>query len=66
LYFLQHKNFDELLKEKAKEIQRLYTILETSEYTVQAYNNIDTFSKQVLDRLDYVLPMDGSLFYMFV
>jgi diguanylate cyclase (GGDEF)-like protein len=65
LYFLQHKNFDELLKEKAIEIQRLYTILETSEYTVQAYNNIDTFSKQVLDRLDYVLPMDGSLFYMF-
>jgi diguanylate cyclase (GGDEF)-like protein len=64
LYFLQHKNFDELLKEKAKEIQRLYTILETSEYVVQAYNNIDTFSKQVLDRLDYVLPMDGSLFYM--
>jgi diguanylate cyclase (GGDEF)-like protein len=65
LYFLQHKNFDELLKEKTKEIQRLYTMLETSEYTVQAYNNIDTFSKQVLDRLDYVLPMDGSLFYMF-
>jgi diguanylate cyclase (GGDEF)-like protein len=65
LYFLQHKNFDELLKEKAREIQRLYTILETSEYTVQAYNNIDTFSKQVLDRLDYVLPMDGSFFYMF-
>jgi diguanylate cyclase (GGDEF)-like protein len=65
LYFLQHKNFDELLKEKAREIQRLYTILETSEYTVQAYNNIDIFSKQVLDRLDYVLPMDGSFFYMF-
>jgi diguanylate cyclase (GGDEF)-like protein len=65
LYFLQHKNFDELLKEKTREIQRLYTILETSEYTVQAYNNIDTFSKQVLDRLDYVLPMDGSFFYMF-
>lgn len=65
LYFLQHKNFDEFLKEKAKEIQRLYTILETSEYTFQAYNNIDTFSKQVLDRLDYVLPMDGSFFYMF-
>jgi diguanylate cyclase (GGDEF)-like protein len=65
LYFLQHKNFDELLKEKSREIQRLYTILETSEYTVQAYNNIDTFSKQVLDRLDYVLPMDGSFFYMF-
>jgi diguanylate cyclase (GGDEF)-like protein len=65
LYFLQHKNFDELLKEKAKEIQRLYTILETSEYTVQAYDNIDTFSKQVLDRLDHVLPMDGSFFYMF-
>jgi diguanylate cyclase (GGDEF)-like protein len=65
LYFLQHKNFDELLKEKAKEIQRLYTMLETSEYTVQAYNNIDTFSKQVLDRLDYVLPMNGSFFYMF-
>jgi diguanylate cyclase (GGDEF)-like protein len=65
LYFLQHKNFDELLKEKAREIQRLYTMLETSEYTVQAYNNIDTFSKQVLDRLDYVLPMDGSFFYMF-
>jgi diguanylate cyclase (GGDEF)-like protein len=64
LYFLQHKNFDELLKEKAREIQRLYTILETSEYVVQAYNNIDVFSKQVLDRLDYVLPMDGSLFYM--
>jgi diguanylate cyclase (GGDEF)-like protein len=60
LYFLQHKNF----KEKAKEIQRLYTILETSEYVVQAYNNIDTFSKQVLDRLDHVLPMDGSFFYM--
>jgi diguanylate cyclase (GGDEF) domain len=65
LYFLQHKNFDELLKEKAREIQRLYTMLETSEYVVQAYNNIDTFSKQVLDRLDHVLPMDGSLFYMF-
>jgi diguanylate cyclase (GGDEF)-like protein len=65
LYFLQHKNFDELLKEKAREIQRLYTILETSEYTVQAYNDIDTFSKQVLDRLDYVLPMNGSFFYMF-
>jgi diguanylate cyclase (GGDEF)-like protein len=65
LYFLQHKNFDELLKEKAKEIQRLYTMLDTSEYVVQAHNNIDTFSKQVLDRLDYVLPMDGSFFYMF-
>jgi len=65
LYFLQHKTFDELLKEKAREIQRLYTILETSEYVVQAYNNIDTFPKQVLDRLDYVLPIDGSLFYMF-
>lgn len=65
LYFLQHKNFDDLLEEKAREIQRLYTIFETSEYTVQAYNNIDTFSKQVLDRLDYVLPMDGSFFYMF-
>lgn len=65
LYFLQHKSFDELLKEKSREIQRLYTMLETSEYIVQAYNNIDTFSKQVLDRLDYVLPMDGSLFYMF-
>ncbi len=65
LYFLQHKNFDELLKEKSREIQRLYTILETSEYTFQAYNSIDTFSKQVLDRLDYVLPMDGSFFYMF-
>ena len=64
LYFLQHKNFDELLKEKAREIQRLYTMLETSEYIVQAYNNIDVFSKQVLDRLDHVLPMDGSLFYM--
>lgn len=64
LYFLQHKNFDELLKEKAKEIQKLYTILETSEYTVQAHSNIDTFSKQVLNRLDYVLPMDGSFFYM--
>jgi len=64
LYFLQHKNFDELLKGKAKEIQRLYTMLETFEYVVQAYNNIDTFSKQVLDSLDYVLPMDGSLFYM--
>jgi len=64
LYFLQHKSFDELLKGKAKEIQRLYTILETSEYVVQAYNNIDTFSKQVLDRLDHVLPMDGSFFYM--
>jgi diguanylate cyclase (GGDEF)-like protein len=64
LYFLQHKNFDELLKEKLSEIQRLYTILETSEYVVQAYNNIDTFSKQVLDRLDYVLPLDGSFFYM--
>lgn len=65
LYFLQHKNFDVLLKEKSREIQRLYTLLETSEYTVQAYNNIDTFSKQVLDRLDHVLPMDGSFFYMF-
>jgi len=65
LYFLQHKNFDELLKEKSREVQRLYTILETSEYVVQASNNIDTFSKQVLDRLDYVLPMDGSFFYMF-
>ena len=65
LYFLQRKNFDELLKEKSREIQRLYTMLETSEYTVQAYKNIDTFSKQVLDRLDYVLPMDGSFFYMF-
>jgi diguanylate cyclase (GGDEF)-like protein len=65
LYFLQHKNFDELLKEKSREIQRLYTMLETSEYTVQTYNDIDTFSKQVLDRLDYVLPLDGSLFYMF-
>jgi diguanylate cyclase (GGDEF)-like protein len=64
LYFLQHNTFNELLKEKAKEIERLYTMLETSEYVVQAYNNIDTFSKQVLDRLDYVLPMNGSFFYM--
>jgi len=60
-----HTRNIENLKEKAKEIKRLYTILETSEYVVQAYNNIDTFSKQVLDRLDYVLPMDGSFFYMF-
>ena len=65
LYFLQHNNFDELLKEKSRKVQKLYTILETSEYVVQASNNIDTFSKQVLDRLDYVLPMDGSFFYMF-
>jgi len=65
LNFLQHKNFDELLKQKAREIRMLYTMLETSEYVVQAYNNIDVFSKQVLDRLDYVLPMDGSFFYMF-
>jgi diguanylate cyclase (GGDEF)-like protein len=65
LYFLQYKNFNELLKEKEREVQKLHTMLETSEYTVQAYNNIDTFSKQVLDRLDYVLPMDGSFFYMF-
>jgi len=65
LYFLQYKNFDELLKEKSSKVQKLYTILETSEYVVQASNNIDTFSKQVLDRLDYVLPMDGSFFYMF-
>ncbi|MCI4458576.1 MAG: EAL domain-containing protein [Thermocrinis sp.] len=65
LYFLQHKNFDELLKEKEKEAKKLYTMLETSEYVVQAYNNIDAFSKKVLDRLDDILPMDGSFFYMF-
>ncbi|WP_448583944.1 bifunctional diguanylate cyclase/phosphodiesterase [Thermocrinis sp.] len=64
-YFLQHKNYEELLKEKLKEIKRLQTMLETSEYVVQAYNNIEVFSKQVLDRLDQVLSMDGGLFYMF-
>ena len=64
-YFLQHKNHEELLKEKLRKIEILQTMLETSEYVVQAYNNIETFSKQVLDRLDYVLGMDGSIFYMF-
>ncbi|WP_333784732.1 EAL domain-containing protein [Thermocrinis sp.] len=63
-YFLQHKNYEELLKEKLREIEILQAMLETSEYVVQAYNNIETFSKQVLDRLDQVLHMDGSLFYM--
>jgi len=63
-YFLQHKNYEELLKEKLRKIEILQAMLETSEYVVQAYNNIETFSKQVLDRLDQILRMDGSLFYM--
>lgn len=63
-HILSYINFERLLEEKSKELQRLYLILETSEYATQAYNNIDTFSKQVLERLDYVLKMDGSVFYM--
>ena len=64
-YFRQYVHFNELLQEKSKELNRLYLLLETSEYATQAYNNIETFSKQVLDRLDHVLGMDGSIFYMF-
>jgi diguanylate cyclase (GGDEF)-like protein len=63
-YFLNTLYFDELVEERSKELNRLYLLLETSEYAVQAYNNIETFSKQVLERLDYVLSMDGSLFYI--
>ncbi len=63
-YLLNWLNFDRIMEEKTKELQRLYLLLETSEYATQAYNNIDTFSRQVLERLDYVLKMDGSLFYM--
>jgi len=64
-YLRQYIHFNELLQEKAKELNRLYLLLETSEYATQAYNNIETFSKQVLDMLDHVLGMDGSIFYMF-
>lgn len=63
-YLLNAMNFDKIIEEKAKELERLYLLLETSEYATQAYNNIDTFSKQVLERLDYTLKMDGSVFYM--
>ncbi len=63
-YLLNWINFDKLIEEKTKELQRLYLLLETSKYATQAYNNIDTFSKQVIERLDYVLGMDGSFFYM--
>ncbi len=63
-YLLNWISFDRLIEEKTKELDRLYLLLETSEYATQAYNNIDTFSKQVLERLDYILNMDGSVFYM--
>lgn len=63
-YLLNWISFDRLIEEKTKELDRLYLLLETSEYATQAYNNIDTFSKQVLERLDYILKMDGSIFYM--
>ncbi len=63
-YFLNLINFERVIEEKTRELQRLYLLLETSEYATQAYNNIDTFSKQVLERLDYTLKMDGSIFYM--
>ncbi len=63
-YILNFINFDKTIEEKARELDRLYLLLETSEYATQAYNNIDTFSKQVLERLDYVLKMDGSIFYI--
>ncbi|MEJ5338760.1 MAG: bifunctional diguanylate cyclase/phosphodiesterase [Aquificaceae bacterium] len=63
-HLLNWINFERIIEEKSKELQRLYLLLETSEYATQAYNNIDTFSKQVLERLDYTLKMDGSLFYM--
>jgi len=63
-YLLNAMNFDKIIEEKTKELERLYLLLETSEYATQAYNNIDTFSKQVLERLDYTLKMDGSIFYM--
>jgi len=63
-YLLNWINFDKLIEEKTRELDRLYLLLETSEYATQAYNNIDTFSKQVFERLDYILNMDGSVFYM--
>ncbi len=63
-YLLNWIYFDRIVNEKSRELQRLYLLLETSEYATQAYNNIDTFSKQVLERLDQTLHMDGSLFYI--
>lgn len=63
-YLLNWISFDRLIEEKAKELQRLYLLLETSEFAAQAYNDIDTFSKQVLERLDYILGIDGSVFYI--
>ncbi|WP_448587463.1 bifunctional diguanylate cyclase/phosphodiesterase [Thermocrinis sp.] len=64
-YFAQYNYLTQFLQEKSKELNRLYLILETSEYATQAYNNIENFSRQVIDRLDYVIPMDGSIFYMY-
>lgn len=63
-YMLNWINFYKVIEEKSKELQRLYLLLETSEYATQAYNNIDTFSKQVIERLDHVLKADGSIFYV--
>ncbi|MCS7171575.1 MAG: EAL domain-containing protein [Aquificaceae bacterium] len=63
-FLLNWLNFNRVVDEKSKELQRLYLLLETSEYATQAYNNVDTFSKQVLERLDYVLKADGGVFYM--
>lgn len=57
-------SFEKEVEAKTKELQRLHLLLETSEYVTQADNNIDIFSKHVLERLDSALGMDGSFFYM--
>ncbi|MFN3568091.1 MAG: EAL domain-containing protein [Caldimicrobium sp.] len=63
-FLLEWINFKKLMDEKTKEIERLYLLLQTSEYVTQAYNDIDIFSKRVVERLDYTLKMDGSFFYI--
>ncbi|MDW8096118.1 MAG: EAL domain-containing protein [Aquificaceae bacterium] len=63
-YLINWINFDRAIEEKNKELRRLNLLLETSEYATHAHNNIDTFSKNVLEKLISVLKVDGGFFYM--
>ncbi|SHK43450.1 EAL domain-containing protein [Thermocrinis minervae] len=63
-FLLVYIRSEELLEQKSRELERLYLLLEASEYVLEAQNNIDTFSKQVIDRIDYILKADGSIFFM--
>ncbi|ADC88944.1 diguanylate cyclase/phosphodiesterase [Thermocrinis albus DSM 14484] len=48
-----------------KELSKMKLLLETSQYVAEAYNNIETFSRQVLNKIDQILHLDGSLFFMY-